>query len=80
MAVLNAGIGGNRVLPDAAFGSGANMVRAVHARRLDQSGIRYVIVLEGINDIGNARDNPSPTGDDLIAAHKQLHRARMHAA
>jgi lysophospholipase L1-like esterase len=31
-----------------------------------------VIVLEGINDIGNARENPTPTAEDLIAAHKQL--------
>jgi hypothetical protein len=31
-------------------------------------------VLEGINDIGNARQNPTPTAADLIAAHKQLTR------
>jgi hypothetical protein len=29
-------------------------------------------VLEGINDIGNARQNPTPTAEDLIAGHKQL--------
>jgi lysophospholipase L1-like esterase len=28
--------------------------------------------MEGINDIGNARQNPTPTAQDLIAAHKQL--------
>jgi lysophospholipase L1-like esterase len=29
-------------------------------------------VLEGINDIGFARQNPTPTAQDLIAGHKQL--------
>ena len=29
-------------------------------------------MLEGINDIGNARQNPTPTAADLIASHKQL--------
>jgi hypothetical protein len=28
--------------------------------------------LEGINDIGIARQNPTPTAEDLIAGHKQL--------
>lgn len=28
--------------------------------------------MEGINDIGIARQNPSPTADDIIAGHKQL--------
>ena len=35
-------------------------------------GTTHVIVLEGINDIGNARANPTPGASDLIAAHKQL--------
>ena len=37
-----------------------------------QPAITHAIVLEGINDIGNARENPTPTAEDLIAAHKQL--------
>ena len=41
-------------------------------------GVKHVIVLEGINDIGNARQNPTPTAEDLIAAHKQLIE-RAHA-
>jgi lysophospholipase L1-like esterase len=33
--------------------------------------------MEGINDIGTARDNPTPTAADIIAGHKQLiERAR----
>jgi len=35
-------------------------------------------VLEGINDIGNARQSATPTAEDLIAAHKQLIE-RAHA-
>jgi lysophospholipase L1-like esterase len=39
---------------------------------LSQPGITHIIVLEGINDIGIARQNPTPTAEDLIAGHKQL--------
>lgn len=72
MAVLNAGIGGNRVLSEGAFTSGINVVARFDRDVLEQTGVTHVIVLEGINDIGNARDNPTPTAEDLIAAHKQL--------
>jgi len=81
MGVLNAGIGGNRVLNEAAVPSGLD-VRAVGAginalarferHVLSLPGVTDVIVLEGINDIGNARQNPTPTAEDLIAGHKQL--------
>jgi lysophospholipase L1-like esterase len=81
MGVLNAGIGGNRVLNEAAVPVGAD-VRAVGAginalarfehHVLSLPGATHVIVLEGINDIGNARDNPTPGAGELIAAHKQL--------
>lgn len=72
MAVLNAGIGGNRLLGELAFGAGINALARFEAQVLGQTGVTHVIVLEGINDIGNARQNPTPTGEDLIAAHKQL--------
>ena len=72
MAVLNAGIGGNRVLNEAAFGAGINVVARFDRDVLEQTGVTHVIVLEGINDIGASRDNPTPTAEDLIAAHKQL--------
>jgi lysophospholipase L1-like esterase len=72
MAVLNAGIGGNRVLTEAGFANGLNVVGRFERDVLAQPGITHAIVLEGINDIGNARDNPTPTAEDLIAAHKQL--------
>ena len=72
LAVLNAGIGGNRVLNEGAFTAGVNVVGRFERDVLAQPGITHAIVLEGINDIGNARDNPTPTAEDLIAAHKQL--------
>ena len=34
--------------------------------------------MEGINDIGQARENPTPSADDVIAAHKQIIE-RAHA-
>jgi len=81
MAVLNAGIGGNRVLNEApvpagadmrAVGAGINALARFEHHVLSLPGATHVIVLEGINDIGNARQNPTPSAADLIAAHKQL--------
>ena len=38
-----------------------------------------MIVLEGINDIGMARQAPGPSPEDLIAAHEQMVE-RAHAS
>ncbi len=79
--VLNAGIGGNRVLSEGtvppgtdvrAVGAGMNTLARFERHVLSQPGVTHVIVLEGINDIGNARQNPTPSAEDLIAGHKQL--------
>ena len=75
VAVLNAGISGNRVLGD---GAGLSALARFDKDVLTQTGVTHVIVMEGINDIGGARANPSPSADDLIAAHRQL-IARAHA-
>ena len=81
MAVVNAGIGGNRVLSEApvpagvdarAVGAGINALARFERHVLSVPGATHVIVLEGINDIGIARENPTPTAEDLIAAHQQL--------
>ncbi len=81
MGVLNAGIGGNRVLGEGtvppgtdvrAVGAGINALARFERHVLSLPGITHIIVLEGINDIGNARQNPTPTAEDLIAGHKQL--------
>jgi lysophospholipase L1-like esterase len=75
VAVLNAGISGNRVLGD---GAGLSALARFDKDVLMQTGVTHVVVLEGINDIGVARSNPSPTAADLIAGHQQLIE-RAHA-
>jgi lysophospholipase L1-like esterase len=76
--VANSGIGGNRVLSEGAYQAGINALARFDRDALDVAGVRHIIVLEGINDIGNARQNPTPTATDLIAGHKQLIE-RAHA-
>jgi len=78
LAVVNAGIGGNRLLSEGAFNAGINALARFDADVLSQTGVTDVIVLEGINDIGNARQNPTPTAEDLIASHRQMIQ-RAHA-
>ena len=74
MAVLNAGISGNQVLGD---GAGVSALARFDRDVLMQTGVTHVIIMEGINDIGLARANPTPSAADLIAGHKQLiERAR----
>jgi lysophospholipase L1-like esterase len=74
MAVVNLGIGGNRLL-----GEGYSALARFDRDVLAQPGVARVIVMEGINDIGGARDNPTPSAADLIAAHRQLiERAHAH--
>lgn len=72
MGVLNAGIGGNRMLSEGTYGAGMNALARFEIDALSHTGVTHIIVMEGINDIGNARQNPTPTAEDLIAAHKQL--------
>jgi lysophospholipase L1-like esterase len=68
VALMNVGIGGNRVLDGGSPSALSRLDRDV----LSQPGITHVIFLEGINDIGGAREKPSPSADDLIAAHQQI--------
>jgi lysophospholipase L1-like esterase len=75
MAVLNAGIGGNRVLNE---GNGPSALARFDRDVVAQPGVTHVIVLEGINDIGQARQNAVPGAADLIAAHRQMIE-RAHA-
>jgi lysophospholipase L1-like esterase len=80
LGVLNAGIGGNRVLHD---GTGPSALARFDTDVLAQSGVRYLILLESINDIGHAFDPTKPydvvTAGDLIAGLTQLaERAHMH--
>lgn len=50
VSVLNAGIGGNHVLTD---GLGPNALARFDRDVVAQTGTRYLIVLEGVNDLGD---------------------------
>jgi lysophospholipase L1-like esterase len=75
LGVLNEGISGNRVLCD---GAGVSALARFDRDVLVQPGVKYVVVLESINDIGLGRTSPVPSADELINAHKQLIE-RAHA-
>jgi lysophospholipase L1-like esterase len=77
-AILNTGIGGNRLLTEALIPFGVNALARFDRDVLDQTGVADVIVLEGINDIGMAGKNPLPSAEDIIAAHQQMVE-RAHA-
>jgi lysophospholipase L1-like esterase len=78
IAILNQAAGGNRVLAD---GLGPNALSRIDRDVLAQSGVKYAMVFEGVNDIGTAgTDSTSQkvAGDQLIAAFKQIIE-RCHA-
>jgi lysophospholipase L1-like esterase len=64
IGVLNVGIGGNRVLNE---NTGPSALSRLDRDVLGQSGVRYVIVLESINDIGRLAHVAVPW-DDVSAA------------
>jgi lysophospholipase L1-like esterase len=72
IGVMNAGIAGNRVLSDGAFQAGVNALARFERDVLAQPGVTHVVFMEGINDIGSALQNPTPTAQDIIAGHKQI--------
>jgi lysophospholipase L1-like esterase len=76
-SVLNEAISGNKVLLDRA---GPNALARFDRDILAQSGARYLIVLEGINDIGHIQTDPNDhtTASDLIFALDQM-ISRAHA-
>lgn len=92
MAVVNAGIGGNRVLHD---GAGVSALARFDRDVLAQPGVANLIVLEGVNDIGwphiklppqaeNAPKLPpfaaeKVTAEEIIAGLRQIiERAHQH--
>jgi lysophospholipase L1-like esterase len=59
LSVLNHGIGGGRLLLD---GLGPNALARFDRDVLAQTGARYLVVLEGVNDLGTfTRDAPQPS-------------------
>jgi lysophospholipase L1-like esterase len=73
LSVLNQGISGNRTLFDFI---GPNALARFDRDVLSVPGVKYVILLEGINNIGIpggfGRPEESVSAAEIIAAHKQL--------
>jgi lysophospholipase L1-like esterase len=79
LGVANAGISGNRIYHDAQVNVrfGVNAVARFGRDVLEQPGAKYVIIMEGINDIGHPGTSSAPAGEavadaDLILALKQM--------
>lgn len=80
IAVVNEGIAGNRVLAD---GAGVNALARFDRDVLGVAGVKWVTIMEGINDIGNGTRQGTPPGaissDAVIAGLRQLiERAHTH--
>jgi lysophospholipase L1-like esterase len=75
VTVVNAGISGNRLLRE---GFGPSGLARFEADALRRPGVRWVVVLEGINDLGYPGsvhpEAPRVTADELIAGYRQLVR------
>jgi len=78
VAVVNQGISGNQVLRD---GAGISALARLDRDVLTRPGVKWVILLEGINDI-NIRTRPSGanplTAEELIGGYRQIIE-RCHA-
>jgi lysophospholipase L1-like esterase len=81
IAVINEGISGNRLRRDAV---GTNALARFDRDVLSKSGVKWMILLEGINDIGRATGTNAPpdstiSAEEVIAADRQIiERAHMH--
>ena len=83
VGVLNQGIGGNHLLTD---GLGPNVLARIDRDVLAQTAVRYVIVLEGINDLGGLARRTGVTAEQhtalvhrMTGAYEQIvERAHAH--
>jgi lysophospholipase L1-like esterase len=81
LAVANEGIGGNRILHDVI---GPNALERLDRDVLARDGVKYMIVLEGINDLGwphepGAHQSQEVTAQQLTAGLQQIiDRAHAH--
>lgn len=72
IGVLNQAAGGNRILND---GLGPNALGRIDRDVLAQSGIKYAMIFEGVNDIGTAASTAEAqdfTYNQLIQAYQQI--------
>jgi lysophospholipase L1-like esterase len=69
IGVLNEGIGGNCVVRG---GLGPTALSRLQRDVLDQDAVRWMIVLEGVNDIGGSRGTNSTVAQNLIGAYQQI--------
>ncbi|WP_052422562.1 SGNH/GDSL hydrolase family protein [Nonomuraea candida] len=72
VAIANQGAGGNRVLND---GLGPSALARLDRDVLAQSGARWLVVFEGVNDLGTAeatRQAQERVAEELIAAYEQI--------
>ena len=72
IGVSNQGIGGNHLLTD---GLGPNALARFDRDVLAQSGVRWLIVLEGVNDLGGL----ARTGEVPVAEHMRRTSQVLHA-
>jgi len=64
VAVVNSGISGNRILNDNA---GPSALSRFDRDALEKAGVHWIVLLEGINDIGEA-NQPATPKDDVSAS------------
>ncbi|MCA9575380.1 MAG: SGNH/GDSL hydrolase family protein [Polyangiales bacterium] len=80
-AVVNAGIGGNRILNDAprVFPGGPSGLSRFERDALSQTGATHLMLLEGVNDLGiGTLFGPVVSAEDIIGAYRQV-IAQAHA-
>ncbi len=83
IAVINQGIGGNRLLED---GLGPNALARLDRDVLSQPGVTHLILFEGVNDLGTLTREAPVTADQhkthvarIIGAYRQIiARAKAH--
>jgi lysophospholipase L1-like esterase len=80
LGVANEGISGNRLLRE---GAGTSALGRFDRDALDQPGVKWIILSEGLNDLGDyARPetaDKAATADDIIAGYRQaIERAHIH--
>jgi lysophospholipase L1-like esterase len=77
LGVLNEGISGNKIMLD---GAGPSALARFDRDILAQTGVKYLLILEGINDIGRLHTVPDGTSaaELIFAMDQMIQRAHAH--